>query len=287
MPDHSIDVDPRSVWLAATPSSLEAAQPFVCTEAGVLYGRGRFEVNREYKGSHLLIFTLKGAGVISQAGEEARVCEGDALLLDCRCPHRYRTAPDADVWEHRWAHISGPGVDGLASMMRSGTCLPSARVPFDLMQRRFDELVGLWGLEGLSQVAERGLVIHGMLCDLMDGLYAPHGQEADPLRDAYAFIESRYAEDIRVEDIAHASSVSTSHLNLLFRRQAGTTPHDYLVRYRVTRAKDLLANTGLPIAEIARRTGFNSESNFAYRFSKMNGVSPRSYRAEVRRGGAL
>ena len=81
-----------------------------------------------------------------------------------------------------------------------------------------------------------------------------------------------------LDDLADISTVSPSHLIRLFKRQMGTTPHDYLMRYRITRAKELLAETALTSATIARQVGFSSESNFSYRFSKVVGQSPREYR---------
>lgn len=64
----------------------------------------------------------------------------------------------------------------------------------------------------------------------------------------------------------------------LFRKNLGTTPYDYLLRYRITHAKELLAMTDLKVSTIAADVGFNSESNFSYRFSQMVGQSPRAYR---------
>ena len=78
--------------------------------------------------------------------------------------------------------------------------------------------------------------------------------------------------------MAAIAAISPSHLIRLFKKQLDTTPHDYLLRRRITRAKELLAETTLTSATIAAQVGFNSESNFSYRFSKMVGQSPRAYR---------
>jgi AraC-like DNA-binding protein len=49
------------------------------------------------------------------------------------------------------------------------------------------------------------------------------------------------------------------------------------LRYRISRAKELLAETTLTSAVIAERVGFTSESNFSYRFKQMVGQGPRAY----------
>jgi AraC family transcriptional regulator len=50
------------------------------------------------------------------------------------------------------------------------------------------------------------------------------------------------------------------------------------MRHRITRAKELLAETTLTSASIAQQVGFTTESNFSYRFKQMVGQSPRAYR---------
>ena len=58
----------------------------------------------------------------------------------------------------------------------------------------------------------------------------------------------------------------------------GVTPHDYLIRQRVGRAKQLLAGTDMPLSEIALAAGFAHQSHFARRFRQHVGMSPRHYR---------
>lgn len=64
----------------------------------------------------------------------------------------------------------------------------------------------------------------------------------------------------------------------MVKRKLNTTPHDYLMRHSITRAKELLAETTLTNASIARQVGFTTESNFSYHFKQMVGQSPRAYR---------
>jgi transcriptional regulator GlxA family with amidase domain len=67
-------------------------------------------------------------------------------------------------------------------------------------------------------------------------------------------------------------------LSRQFRAQVGTTPHEWLVRARVDRAKVLLETTSLPIERIAPSVGFGSVAAFRAQFRRIAGTSPLAYR---------
>ena len=102
---YNMDVEERSTWLRATPGAAALAQPFYCTEAGNFYGRAHFATARTDKESYLLFYTLSGSGLIEQNDQRVALPAGSALLLNCRTPQSYCTAPGQDHWHHYWAHL--------------------------------------------------------------------------------------------------------------------------------------------------------------------------------------
>ena len=73
---------------------------------------------------------------------------------------------------------------------------------------------------------------------------------------------------------------SPAHLVRRFRAELGVTPIAYLWQRRVATGVDLLANTGLPVGEIAKRTGFKSVYHFSRRVKEHTGASPTQLRRE-------
>ena len=61
---YTMDVEDRSRWIISTPSAAEEAQPFYCSEVGDFYARGSFATARSDKNSHIVFYTLGGAGVV-------------------------------------------------------------------------------------------------------------------------------------------------------------------------------------------------------------------------------
>ena len=82
---------------------------------------------------------------------------------------------------------------------------------------------------------------------------------------------------------ADAAGVSVYHFAREFRRSVGETPHAHVLRRRLEAARDLLARSSAPVAEVGRRTGFASPAHFAARFRRHLGVTPREFRDAVRR----
>ena len=276
---YTMDVEDRSRWLISTPTPEVAAQPYYCSEAGDFYARSRFSTTRSGKNSYILFYTLGGQGVVQQGGQEVLLEKGHALFMDCRTPQSYFTSPNRHHWYHLWAHVDGMGVKMAGDLLGLPRLTP-IELPLASVQPHFDVLFQYMEQESVMSRAITGVATHSLLTELIvasqEGL---RHRANDPVQSALGYIHAHYAEDVSLADLARISTVSPSHLIRLFKRQAGTTPHDYLMRYRITRAKELLAETDLTSAAIAKQVGFSSESNFSYRFSKMVGQSPRAYRA--------
>ena len=275
---YTMDVEERSRWIIATPSAEEAAQPFFCSEVGDFYARARFSTARSDKNSFIVFYTLGGAGVVRQGDQEVTLGKGQALLMDCRSPQSYGTAPGHNHWYHLWTHVDGGGV-ALAGAQLGLPRLTPVNVPLLCLQPHFDVLFDLLGRESLANRARTGVAVHALLAEIVAASLEPQSQATDdPVSLVCDHIARHYGEDLLLENLAEVAAVSPSYLIRLFKRQMGTTPHDYLLRYRISRAKELLAETTMTSAAIARQVGFNSESNFSYRFSRMVGQSPRAYR---------
>jgi len=100
--------------------------------------------------------------------------------------------------------------------------------------------------------------------------------------EAALWIEAHSAEPIELDDVARTSGLSAFHFLRLFTKVLGVTPHQYLLRSRLRRAAQLLADESLPITGIALDVGFNDLSNFVRTFRRAAGMSPRGFRAAAR-----
>lgn len=91
-------------------------------------------------------------------------------------------------------------------------------------------------------------------------------------------IEEHYMQDLKIAALADANYLSQQHMIRVFKAETGYTPYEYLKKYRLKKAAELLSFTDFPVTEIAAFTGFPSSSNFIYQFRKEHGMTPAKYR---------
>lgn len=86
-------------------------------------------------------------------------------------------------------------------------------------------------------------------------------------------LESRYAENLTLEELARVANLSPFYLVRVFRKEVGLPPHAYQTRIRLNRATALLAR-GAPIGEAALNSGFFDQSHLTNHFRKVFGYTP-------------
>ncbi len=98
---------------------------------------------------------------------------------------------------------------------------------------------------------------------------------------AREFIDAHLDQSLDLEVLAHTAHFSRFYFLSAFRQAFHETPHQYLTRKRIERAKELLANSEIPITEICFEVGFESLSSYSTLFHRVVGWSPSIYRARV------
>ena len=107
------------------------------------------------------------------------------------------------------------------------------------------------------------------------------GLSAVKLRQVTEFIGDNYGRDIKLAELAQVAGMSSFHFAREFKRTTGTTPHQYLIKFRIERAKTLLAKRDLPLIEVSLRSGFSHQSHFTRLFRRVTGTTPHSYRTQL------
>jgi AraC-like DNA-binding protein len=105
------------------------------------------------------------------------------------------------------------------------------------------------------------------------------------LSRAREYIESCHAEPVTLDAMARRAGLSPFHFLRLFRDVFEETPHRYLTRVRLERAKAALAR-GATVTEACFEVGFSSVGSFSALFAREVACSPSAYRRSVRRAAA-
>jgi AraC family transcriptional regulator len=91
------------------------------------------------------------------------------------------------------------------------------------------------------------------------------------------FIEANLDQPLTIGDLAQQTQLSDYHFARNFKQVTGESPHAYVVRRRVEKAKELLQRKEESLSDIALSCGFSSQSHFSARFKKLVGVTPKQF----------
>lgn len=277
------NIEDNSLWITATPSAATLSLPFYIMEAGHFFARRDYELKRETHNSFLLLYTIKGEGILFSGNVSLRLPPGYCAIIDCHSPHEYYSS--SEEWDFLWLHFNGNGAAPLFQIL-----YPNAAQGIQLLnpvsfETLLTKVVNLTLNNDIISCMEASAHMHTIFHTLLQSmLSAEHEHQRDTyseyISSAVNFIQENYARPITIGDIISDIPISKYHFIRLFRRIMGVTPYSYLTNYRINRSKILLHSTRKSIADIAEDCGFLDTSNFISQFKKHTGVRPTHYRRD-------
>lgn len=229
--------------------------------------------------SHQLIhFVLKGKGIYRTEYGEYEIKEGEAFLIRPGEVTYYR-ADLEEPWSYAWIAFDGDEAETLLERY-----YPDRRLPVCAMGETaavsgwFEGLLGSFGSAEENRERVLGYFYLIMACLLRTGKGGVPVDEEGYFKRAVAFIRHNYSYPIQVSEIADYVGIDRTYLYRIFMRQAGVSPKQYLNRYRLEEAKEMLVQTEYRITEIAYSCGYHDSSSFCRHFQKETKTAPARYR---------
>ena len=139
---------------------------------------------------------------------------------------------------------------------------------------------GVLFLDSLATALASYLVRHYSVISPVGRNFAG-GMTPSTLRRCIEFIETHLEGDLRLQQLAREAGISTSHFIRSFRQSMGKTPHQYLLRRRVERAKSTMRDRRASLTEVALASGFADQHHFARVFRSITGLTPSDYRRSL------
>lgn len=231
------------------------------------------------KGFHVIHVVLSGCGTLRFGDEVYPARSGDIFYINPDRDVIYR-ADEEDPWEYRW--VGFVGTKAVAAL--NETVLPQKVVTtlskVEVLAERMRQIY-----ECASQGSERGDLMalghmYFFLSELLEqcGTQGRDGDAAvEYVHRATDYIREHYAERMSVDDVCQFLSISRSYLYKLFKRYYGMSPSNYLIRFRLEKARELLNAQQYPVNEVAERVGFSDHPYFTKRFRMVYDMTPREY----------
>jgi AraC family transcriptional regulator len=100
------------------------------------------------------------------------------------------------------------------------------------------------------------------------------------LRRIKELVHAKMEDDLSLDEMAQSAGLSTAHFARMFRKSTGETPHQFVLRQRLERAKAMLRASDARILDVAVACGFKTQQHFAQVFRGFCGISPTGYRQD-------
>jgi len=101
------------------------------------------------------------------------------------------------------------------------------------------------------------------------------------LRRVVEFMHANIDKQIGLKDLAGCAGLSLSHFSFQFRASTNQSPHQYMLRLRIERSKELLADSRFSVLDVGLEVGFRNQQHFATVFRNSVGVPPSVYRTQL------
>lgn len=244
--------------------------------------------SRTYHG-HQLLFFVAGEGEGIYRGNPWRAGKGDAVLMDLRHRHSYWTRPE-NPWEKFFVIFDGPGVAHVFQTLCQSA--GSVVIPFGSEQRMRTDLEAIFPLLRNHPPGYEAWVWHhltGLMANIAEGLRRASGAvdlgvgaAPEGVAAALKFLQREHHRTITLQELADEAKMSLFHFTRRFRETTGFTPMEYLEKFRIRRAQELLVNQAdMRLREIAEAVGYEDPAYFSRVFRRRAGVSAREYRQRM------
>lgn len=229
-----------------------------------------------------ILYTAAGSGTLRVEGAAHTLGPGQGMLLYPHTPHEYHA--DAPGWETHWLTFDGSAAPALAAGLgfaRSGVfTLPGIAAADELWKTLLRDA----NLAGPAHGSRCSADVYRLLMLFQETLGggpredgAATGARA-ALDRALALIDTDFARDLSLDELAAQGGVSPQYLCRLFQTRLGMRPFAYLAKRRLQEAKRLLSDSAAPVAVVAARCGFASPSYFCTVFRRYEGMTAADFR---------
>lgn len=267
------------------PQSFFKIEDYTYSLTGLYTGKESTQPGHFWQGlRHHFIFHFisGGEGVFRTSTETYFLKKGDGFFVLPNQRVHYQ-ASTTRPWQYLWVGFTGVHV---METLALADIRPENPVVREIGSKEFSGQ-----MERIVEVVrnkKNGYEVkaNGILYDLVARLIEANTQ-APPLVSARQgeyidritrFIELHYGQELSVTQLASAVGLDRSYLTLLFKKNTGKSLNDFLIHFRMEKAKELLQNPNLSINEISFTVGYGDPYAFSKRFKKVTGMNPSEFR---------
>jgi AraC family transcriptional regulator of arabinose operon len=243
-------------------------------------------MRRERHDDNLLIYCAAGRGFVSTENWSGAIDPGDLVLLPQGLMHEYR-ANRRNPWSIYWVHFQGASTGIFTQYLgyREGQpvvevglspTLPAAFT--SLMQVRRTGYSTRAFINAANQLRH---LLSQMALDIR--AHQGRGEQTFDLQQVHGFMLEHIDQPMTLDTLAATANLSKYHFSTRYKKLTGYSPIKHFLNMKMEHACHLLDSSDLTVQAIAAAVGYEDPLYFSRLFSKTIGLSPRAYRASIRK----
>jgi len=232
------------------------------------------------------IFCTSGTATATIGSTTMQIKKGTALLIKSNVFHGF-FADETSDFEYCVLTFRGNPTNSMISFFQSKkTCMADFRSDVPFVKANFEKLIQLCQNDTYAKdplfysiCMQLLYFFQTLINNNSSALPSIQHNTADQVLQ---YIADHYRENLTLDSIASAFSLSASHLSRMFRDTYHISVINYLIDYRFNIAKNLLARSNVQVGQISKLVGYDNVSHFIRLFTKRVGLSPLEHREASR-----
>ncbi len=228
-------------------------------------------------------YIVSGEGSVWLNNVRHDLAAGSSFVIFPEQANRYQSSA-THPWHYRWIGFSGTRVDEMLSQARITRASPFVSHDYKTHVDSYFQTMYRVMLE-----RDEGFLLHtlSLLYQLLREIQiinrdAPvlRARHVDYVETAQRFIANHFRTNFSVQELARILGIHRSYLSQVFKQRTGNTIQEFIIQYRIERAKESLLHTEDSIQSIAQSCGYYNYPAFEKRFRHVTGYSPTEYRKQ-------
>lgn len=235
------------------------------------------------RSGYLFYLILEGEGIFQIHNNVYKMHPGEGFLIIPNNLVRFEASLD-NPWTYLWIGLTGSQIDNYLQNTSINEYNPVFRFKMNDEIYKYAEKV----IITYQRYPYNTLKLTSNLYRFLDIFctYYPSSEESNKHKNDRDILESAvhiinnnyYYNELTIDSISAQLHINRSCLYRIFKARLGQSPQQYLIQYRLDRAKDLIENKDLPLNLIANSVGYKDPLSFSREFKHKIGISPSEYK---------
>jgi len=233
---------------------------------------------------YLIHFIIRGSGIFYVNGKSYEIKANQGFLI---CPNvvTYYEADNEEPWEYTWVGFKGIKAENylkLANLNQENPIFECANGEF--VKKCFEDMIKSTELKFGREFRLQGLLgvfLSELIEEAGKNVVISSSYKELYIKKSLQFVEANYFRKLYISEMAKSVGLNKNYFSAFFKENIGVTPQQYIIKFRINKACELMSNSGLTISDISRSVGYDDTLGFSKVFKKEKGISPKSYRENL------